>query len=76
MSTFSDDDRVMSFAQWCGVNGFSKSTGLRICKNGDGPQFIRLSVGRIGVTRGENRRWQQSRLIKSDGPPAKRDSAA
>jgi hypothetical protein len=59
----SDDDRVMSFDQWCATNGFSRSTGLRICKAGNGPQFIRLSLRRKGVTRGENRRWQESRRI-------------
>lgn len=61
--SFPDDDRVMSFAKWCEVNGFSRTTGWRICKNGEGPQFIRLSAGRIGVTRRENRRWRESRII-------------
>ncbi len=61
-----DDDYVMSFAKWCEVNGFSSSTGLRICRSGNGPRFIWLSKGRKGVTRGENRRWQESRATAEE----------
>ena len=58
-----DDDRVMSFDDWCKLNGFSRSTGQRIIASGNGPRFIQLSEKRKGVTVGENRRWQESRLI-------------
>jgi hypothetical protein len=58
-----DDDRVMSFDDWCKLNGFSRSTGQRILSGGHGPRFIQLSEKRKGVTVGENRRWQESRLI-------------
>lgn len=60
-----DDDRVMSFDDWCNLNGFSRSTGQRIVASGKGPRFIQLSPKRKGVTIGENRRWQQSRVIES-----------
>jgi predicted DNA-binding transcriptional regulator AlpA len=60
-----DDDRVLSFIQWCELNGFSRSTGQRMIAAGKGPQFIQLSEKRIGVTVGENRRWQASRLIET-----------
>ena len=60
-----DDDRVMSFDDWCNLNGFSRSTGERIVASGKGPRFIQLSEKRKGVTIGENRRWQQSRVIES-----------
>jgi predicted DNA-binding transcriptional regulator AlpA len=60
-----DEDRVMSFEEWCLLNGFSRSTGQRLIASGKGPSFIRLSVRRVGVTVGENRRWQMSRLIES-----------
>lgn len=56
-----DDDRVMTFAEWCLLNGFSQSTGQRLITGGHGPAFIQLSVRRKGVTVGENRRWQKSR---------------
>jgi predicted DNA-binding transcriptional regulator AlpA len=59
-----DDDRVMSFDDWCNLNGFSRSTGQRIVASGNGPRFIQLSEKRKGVTIGENRRWQQSRVIE------------
>jgi predicted DNA-binding transcriptional regulator AlpA len=58
-----DDDRVMSFEDWYRLNGFSRSTGQRIIASGQGPRFIQLSERRKGVTVGENRRWQESRLM-------------
>jgi predicted DNA-binding transcriptional regulator AlpA len=60
-----DDDRVLSFKQWCEINGFSRSTGQRIISAGNGPRFIQLSEKRIGVTVAENRRWQASRVIET-----------
>jgi hypothetical protein len=60
-----DDDRVMSFEEWCLLNGFSRSTGQRIVAASKGPRFIQLSERRKGVTVGENRRWQESRFIES-----------
>jgi hypothetical protein len=59
-----DDDRVMSFEDWCQLNDFSRSTGQRIVAAGNGPEFIQLSERRKGVTVGENRRWQKSRVIE------------
>jgi predicted DNA-binding transcriptional regulator AlpA len=59
------DDRVLTFDEWCAVNNFSRSTGQRIRRGGQGPRFIQLSEKRIGVTVSENRRWQKSRLIES-----------
>ena len=57
-----DEDRVMPFAQWCEVNNFSQATGRRLRKAGKGPVFTQLSDRRIGVTVGNNRRWQASRI--------------
>ena len=56
-----DDQRVLTFRDWCLDNTFSESTGRRIRKAGTGPRFIQLSDRRIGVTIGENRRWQNER---------------
>ena len=63
--TIVDEDRVLSFKQWCEINGFSRSTGQRLVAAGNGPRFIQLSEKRIGVTIGENRRWRASRLIET-----------
>ena len=49
-----EDDRVMSFDDWCKLNRFSRSTGQRILAAGKGPQFIQLSERRKGVTVAEN----------------------
>lgn len=75
-STYRDEDRIMSFAKWCEFNGFSRTTGWRICKAGDGPEFVQLSAGRVGITYRANREWQQSRIIKPEIAASNRDNAA
>jgi len=55
-------DRVLTFRQWCGLNGFSKATGLRILRRGDGPPVLQLSARRIGIRESDNAAWQASRV--------------
>jgi predicted DNA-binding transcriptional regulator AlpA len=54
-------DRVLSFAQWCDLNGFSKATGRRIIKRAEGPPVLQLSPRRIGIRESDNVAWQASR---------------
>src|SRR5262249_50187960 len=54
-------DRVLSFAQWCGLNGFSKATGRRLINRGEGPSVLQLSARRIGIKESANATWQASR---------------
>ncbi len=56
-----DDHRVLSFAQWCELNGFSKATGKRILNSDAGPVVTQLSPRRIGITVANNIAWQESR---------------
>jgi hypothetical protein len=56
-----NDHRVMSFRQWCELNGFSLSTGRRILAGDGGPVVTQLSERRIGITVANNRAWQESR---------------
>jgi predicted DNA-binding transcriptional regulator AlpA len=56
-----NDDRVMTFAAWCQLNGFSEATGRRILASGRGPRIIQLSQRRIGVRVRDNRAWQDER---------------
>jgi len=56
-----NDDQVLTFAQWCELNSISKRTGRRIIASGNGPVVTELSPRRIGVSVGNNRRWQASR---------------
>jgi hypothetical protein len=56
-----DDNRVLSFRQWCILNGISTRTGRRLLASGNGPIVTQLSEKRIGVTVGNNRRWQEAR---------------
>jgi hypothetical protein len=56
-----DDDQVLSVVEWCALNRISLRTGTRILAGQDGPIVTQLSAKRIGVTRGNNAKWQQSR---------------
>ena len=56
-----DDDRVLTFNEWCALNGIGKRTGRRILTSGGGPVVTQLSERRIGITVGNNRRWQAAR---------------
>jgi hypothetical protein len=63
LPTYENDDEVLTFAEWCKLNKISARTGRRILA---GPKSKRpiitwLSERRMGVTRGNNRRWQESR---------------
>jgi predicted DNA-binding transcriptional regulator AlpA len=57
-----EDDRVLSFKQWCEMLGISRSTGQRIIAAGQGPRLVQLSAKRIGIRVSDNRAWQLSRL--------------
>jgi hypothetical protein len=54
--------RVLSFKQWCRLNGFSERTGRRILEEGEGTPVIQLSERRIGIRMDHNARWQESRV--------------
>ena len=56
--------RVMSFAQWCALNGISPATGRRLLRSVRGPIVTQLSDRRIGITIGANIAWQAKRAIK------------
>ncbi len=58
-----NDHRVLTFRQWCSLNGFSEATGRRIIAAGTGPVVIQLSARRIGITIRHNRLWQASRTM-------------
>jgi predicted DNA-binding transcriptional regulator AlpA len=55
-------DRVLTFAQWCDLNGFSKATGRRLIKAGEGPVVLQLSARRIGIRESDNAAWQAERV--------------
>jgi hypothetical protein len=56
-----DDDKVLTFAEWCKLNKIGQRTGRRIIGSGNGPIVTQLSERRIGITVGNNRRWQAAR---------------
>jgi hypothetical protein len=55
------DDEVLTFPEWCALNKISERTGQRIIHGTNGPVVTMLAAKRIGITRGNNRLWQQSR---------------
>ena len=56
---YQNDNQVLSFRQWCLLNGFSISTGRRIIERGE-VVVTQLSPRRIGITISNNRAWQAS----------------
>jgi len=57
---------VLSFTDWCRLNGISPATGRRILKSGHGPIVTQLSARRIGITIGANADWQASRARSTE----------
>jgi predicted DNA-binding transcriptional regulator AlpA len=55
-------NRVLTFRQWCGLNGFSVATGRRLIKSGQGPSITQLSPRRIGIRLADNAAWQATRV--------------
>jgi len=53
------DDRVMTFREWCQLNGIGIRTGWRILKGADPPRIVQLTARRIGITVRANREWQE-----------------
>lgn len=54
-------NRVLTFREWCLLNGISERTGRRIIKSGHGPTVTQLSLKRIGITIANNADWQAAR---------------
>jgi hypothetical protein len=55
------DDRCLTFAEWCALNGIGLRNGRRILQSGTGPAVVQLSARRIGITVRANREWQERR---------------
>jgi len=55
------DDQVLTFVEWCALNGISPRTGRRILDGPDPPTITWLSPRRFGVTVGNNRVWRRTR---------------
>jgi hypothetical protein len=58
---YENPDHVLTTEEWCALNSISVPTGKRILKSGAGPTVTELGPHRIGITVGNNRRWQESR---------------
>jgi hypothetical protein len=56
-----DGNEVLSFKEWCAINGFSERTGRRILASGTGPTVLQLTSKRIGIRRRDNAVWQDAR---------------
>lgn len=58
---FADDDEVLTFKAWCSLNAISSKTGRRILAGQTPPTVTKLTDRKIGITRRNNRIWQESR---------------
>jgi hypothetical protein len=65
MHSIVEADRVLTFRQWCEINGLSERTGRRILASDDGPVVTQLSPRRVGITVGNNRAWLASKARAS-----------
>jgi hypothetical protein len=56
-------NRILTFREWCALNGFAVRTGRRVISGeyGPPPVITRLSPRRIGISLANNARWQQTR---------------
>ena len=54
-------NKILTFTQWCELNTISPRSGRRIIARGEGPVVTQLTAKRIGITVGNNARWQASR---------------
>jgi hypothetical protein len=52
---------VLTVRQWSQLANISARTAKRLFKAGDGPQRVRLSTNRTGVTIAAHKAWLQSR---------------
>jgi hypothetical protein len=55
------DDQVLTFLEWCRLNRISERGGRRILSEPGAPVVTQLSPRRVGITVGNNRRWQETR---------------
>jgi len=62
------DDQVLTFVEWCALNGISPRTGRRILEGPDGPRRVQLSPRRFGIRVADNREWQHARARAESGP--------
>jgi len=56
-----EDDRVLTFAEWCALNKIGQRTGRRIIRRGTGPVVPQLSLRPTRLTVANNRHWQASK---------------
>jgi hypothetical protein len=56
-----EDDKVLSFRQWCEINGLTERTGRRVLASENRPIVTQVSARRIGITVRNNRIWQAAR---------------
>ena len=62
LTQYTNDNQVLTIAQWCALNSFSVPAGKRVIASGEGPPVVLLSARRKGIRVGDNRRWQEARI--------------
>jgi hypothetical protein len=55
------DDQIISVPMWCKLVGISEATGRTLLRLGQGPEVVRLSNRRVGISGRAHREWLSSR---------------
>ena len=63
-----EDDRVLTFAEFCELAGISEYTRQRLAKSGEHPLITQLSERRRGIRTRDYRQWLDCR---TKGPVAR-----
>jgi hypothetical protein len=68
-------NQILSFHEWCRLNRISVRTGRRILASDKGPVLTQLGNWRVGITIGNNAKWQASRARASNDTRPRRKKA-
>jgi predicted DNA-binding transcriptional regulator AlpA len=63
-ATLTDQDRVLTMAQWAEAASISPRTARELVASGKGPKVVQLSDNRVGVRLCDHRKWLAERTRK------------
>ena len=61
-SSEQENSRIIPWADWCRLKGFSPDTGRRLGARGEAPPIVQLSARKFGVTVRDDREWTLARI--------------
>jgi hypothetical protein len=64
-ATLTDQDRVLTMAQWAEAASISPRTARELVATGKGPKVVELSANRMGVRVCDHRQWLAERTRRT-----------